>query len=60
MAWEDFWWETHYEVQKLGIKKEFDAQLEKMSKQDKHYYKDTRSKWAYALDKVKKNKLSKK
>tara|TARA_Y100001937_G_C7007532_1_gene279363 strand:- start:334 stop:510 length:177 start_codon:yes stop_codon:yes gene_type:complete len=54
MAWEDFWWETHAEVQKLGIKKEFDDQLEKMNGQEKHKYKDTREKWSYALEKVKK------
>ena len=60
MAWEDFWWDTHYEVKKLGIKKEFDAQLEKMNGQEKHRYKDTRSKWAYALDKVKQNQQLKK
>ena len=54
MAWEDFWWEVHEEVKRLGIQKEFDAQLEKMNHQDKHKYKDTRDRWSYALAKVKK------
>ena len=54
--WEDFWWETHYELEKLGLKKEFDAQLEKMNYQDKHKYKDARARWSYALDKIKKLK----
>ena len=50
--WEDFWWETHKEVQELGLKKEFDAQLKKMEIQDKHRYKDTRARWEYAKTKV--------
>ena len=40
MAWEDFWWDTYYEVKKLGIKEEFDTQLKKMDNQDKHKFKD--------------------
>ena len=50
--WEDFWWETHNEVQELGLKKEFDTQLKKMETQDKHRYKDTRARWEYAKSKV--------
>ena len=50
--WEDFWWETHNEVQELGLKKEFDTQLKKMESQDKHKYKDTRARWEYAKTKV--------
>ena len=53
MAVEDFWWDTHNELQELGLQKKFDKQLKKMSTQEKHRYKDTREKWAYALDKVK-------
>ena len=34
------------------IKKEFDAQLEKMQYQDKHKYKEVRDRWQYAHDKV--------
>ena len=55
MAWEDFWWDTHKEITELGIKKKFDAQLSKMNTQEKHKYKDTRARWAYALNKVKNN-----
>jgi len=55
--WEDFWWDTTKELEKLGLKKEFNKQLEKMGSQDKHKYKDVRAKWSYALNKVlKKNK----
>ena len=57
MAWEDFWWDTYYEIKKLGIKEEFDAQLKKMDTQDKHRYKDSRARWEYALNKVKKTKI---
>ena len=59
MAWEDFWWETHNEIKELGLKEDFDAQLKKMDNQDKHKYKDTRDKWRYALDKVKKERSKK-
>ena len=50
--YEDFWYHITEEIQKNGLKKEFDAQLEKMSYQDKHRYKDTRSRWDYAYHKV--------
>ena len=58
--WEDFWWEITESINKKGLRKEFDAQLEKMSYQDKHRYKDTRSKWEYAYNKVTKTKKIKK
>ena len=54
MAWEDLWWDTHNELKKLGLQKQFDKQLQKMDTQDKHKYKDTRARWEYALKKVKK------
>tara|TARA_R100001443_G_scaffold82353_1_gene89310 strand:- start:393 stop:581 length:189 start_codon:yes stop_codon:yes gene_type:complete len=60
MAWEDFWYYIVEEVKELGVQKQFDAQLKKMSQQDKHRYKDTREKWEYALTKVKKNLKKKK
>ena len=50
--WEDFWWETHKELENLGLQKKFDAQLDKMRSQDKHRFKDSRERWKYALDKV--------
>jgi len=54
--WEDFWWETHQAIKDEGLKEAFDAQLKKMDSQEKHRYKDTRSRWSYALDKVRKQK----
>jgi hypothetical protein len=50
--WEDFWWNITEEVNKKGLKKEFDAQLEKMNGQSKWQYADTRSRWDYAYHKV--------
>ena len=50
--WEDFWWDITKEINSKGLKKEFDAQLKKMDGQDKHQYKDTRTKWDYAFKKV--------
>ena len=56
--YEDFWWEITESIDKLGLKKEFDAQLNKMRSQDKHKYKESRARWEYAYNKV--LKLSKK
>ena len=54
MSVEDFWWETHNELNELGLQKQFNKQLNKMKDQDKHKYKETRDKWTYALNKIKK------
>lgn len=51
-SYEDFWWDITQSIKENGLQKEFDAQLEKMSSQDKHRYKDTRSRWEYAYNKV--------
>ena len=56
MSVEDFWWDTHNELQELGLQKQFDKQIEKMKKQDKHRYKDTKEIWEYALKKIKNEK----
>ena len=56
--WEDFWWDITESIDREGIRKEFDAQLEKMNSQDKHRFKDTRDRWEYAYNKVR--NLSKK
>tara|TARA_Y100001938_G_C7929086_1_gene348424 strand:+ start:161 stop:361 length:201 start_codon:yes stop_codon:yes gene_type:complete len=50
--WEDFWWETHKQLEELGLQKKFEAQLDKMRHQDKHKYKDSRDRWDYALGRV--------
>ena len=53
--YEDLWYEITASIKSKGLKKQFDAQLEKMSHQDKHRYKDTRSRWEYAYNKVTRN-----
>ena len=50
--YEDFWYHITESINSKGLKKEFDAQLEKMNHQSKHQYKDTRSRWDYAYNKV--------
>ena len=52
MAWEDLYWDINKEIGELGLQKEFDRQLKKMSKQDKHKHKDIRDRWEYAKNKV--------
>ena len=37
MSVEDFWWDTHNELKKLGLQKKFDKQLEKMRTQISDY-----------------------
>ena len=50
--YEDLWYQILDDVNSKGLKKEFDAQLEKMNGQSKHQYKDTRDRWSYAHNKV--------
>ena len=51
--YEDLFWEITESVNRMGIRKEFDAQLAKMQTQDKHRYKETKQRWDYAYQKVK-------
>ena len=50
--YEDLFYEITESLDSKGLRKEFDAQLNKMNNQDKHKYKDTRDKWSYAHQKV--------
>ena len=50
--YEDLYWEIDKEIKDLGLRKQFDKQLEKMHHQDKHQFKEARQKWEYARDKV--------
>ena len=50
--YEDLFYEITESLQDLGLRKQFDDQLEKMRYQDKHRYKETREKWEYAYNKV--------
>ena len=55
MSVEDFWWDTHNELSKLGLQKKFDKQIKKMQTQSKHKWKTPVEKWEYAYNKVRKN-----
>jgi|TARA_B100001778_G_scaffold304896_1_gene283181 hypothetical protein len=51
-TYEDLFYDITESIDSKGLRKEFDAQLDKMRRQDKHKYKDTRDRWSYAYDKV--------
>lgn len=53
MSSEDTLFEVYYEVQKSGLREDFDKQIKKMSEQDKHRYKTIAEKWEYALYRIK-------
>ena len=57
--YEDFFYEAHEQLEKLGLRDKFDKQLKKMNEQSKHNYKDTRDRWSYALEKVVKENKNK-
>tara|TARA_R110002020_G_scaffold346281_1_gene560139 strand:+ start:943 stop:1122 length:180 start_codon:yes stop_codon:yes gene_type:complete len=50
---EDTMYDIHTKVEKLNIRKEFYAQVEKMHEEEKHRWKDLCEKWEYAFNKVK-------
>ena len=52
MSVEDFWWDTHNELQELGLQKKFDKQIKKMDTQEKHKHKEVHEVWEYALKKI--------
>ena len=57
---EDRLYEIFDEVNNLGVKDQFDAQLEKMKHQPKHQYKEVRDRWSYAHNKVTTKSISNK
>ena len=52
MSVEDFWWDTHNELQKLGLQRKFDKQVKKMLTQEKHKHKEVCELWEYALKRI--------
>lgn len=50
--YEDAFFEIYEDIQVKGLKREFDQQLEKMEKQEKHQYKNQKEKWEYAHARV--------
>ena len=50
---EDIMFEVHQEVEKLGLRKQFDKQLKKMQTQSKWKWKGVGERWEYALHRIK-------
>ena len=50
---EDVLVEVYYEVENSRMRVEFDNQLNKMSRQDKHKFKNVCERWEYALYRIK-------
>lgn len=50
--YEDTFYEIYNEVEKNGLRDEFDKQLDKMKHQDKHKYKSIKDHWEYAYRKI--------
>ncbi len=50
--YEDLFYEITESVNRMGMKKEFNAQLEKMRSQDEHKYKEVRDRWSIAHQKI--------
>jgi len=50
--YEDAYYEIYDKVKKENLKNEFDTQLEKMARQDKHKFKSTKERWEYAYSRI--------
>ena len=50
---EDVLVEVYHEVENSGMRVEFDNQLNKMLRQDKHRFKNVGERWEYALYRIK-------
>ena len=48
MAYEDLYYEIHEQMEKLGLKKKFDKELEKLRKDPKWEYREVRDRWEAA------------
>ena len=51
-AYEDTLMEVYLEVDRKGIRNEFEKQCKKMDSQEKHKYKTVAEKWEYALKRI--------
>jgi len=51
---EDTMYYIHTEVERLGLRKQFNIQVKKMEKQPKHKWKTVCECWEYAFNKIKK------
>tara|TARA_R110002167_G_scaffold360580_1_gene578294 strand:- start:890 stop:1075 length:186 start_codon:yes stop_codon:yes gene_type:complete len=58
--YEDEFYEIYDKIEQLGLRKEYNVQMQKMLSQDKHRFKETKDRMRYACNKVvnlNKNKL---
>lgn len=51
-TYEDTLMEVYLEVNKKGIRDEFEKQCKKMNSQEKHKFKTVAEKWEYALKRI--------
>jgi|19_taG_2_1085344.scaffolds.fasta_scaffold00015_177 hypothetical protein len=49
---EDSYWEVYTQIEKLGLREEFNQQLKEMTDSEKFKYMETHRRWEYACDKV--------
>ena len=52
-TYEDLFYEITTEVEKLGLKKEFDKKLKELREDDKYKYSEIRDRWQIALREIK-------
>tara|TARA_B100001094_G_C18096985_1_gene753525 strand:- start:211 stop:393 length:183 start_codon:yes stop_codon:yes gene_type:complete len=52
-TYEDLFYEITAEVEKLGLRKEFDKKLKDLRNDDKYKYSEIRDRWQVALQQVK-------
>ncbi len=52
-TYEDLFYEITAEVEKLGLKKEFDKKLKELRDDDKYRYSEIRDRWQIALKEIK-------
>ena len=52
-TYEDLYYEITIEVEKLGLRKEFDKKLKELRNDDKYKYSEIRDRWQIALQQVK-------
>ncbi len=51
-SYEDIYYEVTEEMNRLNLKKEFDAELKKLREDDKYRYTEIRDRWAEARTRV--------
>ena len=57
--YEDTFYEVYETINKHGLRKEYDEQIQKMTTQDKHRYKEVKDRMEYACKKVVESHFSK-